>query len=652
MEVLQLLVSGLANGCVYGLIALGFVLIYKATEAVNFAQGDFMMLGAFVMIGLVNPQFMGMNFWLAVPLAPLIMAVLGYLFDIVMLRRWTGGVNGMFAPDISLFGLEINRWVTPGIPVLDDARHHARHHARRHADLPQPAALAFGPRLRRGARQRGLGAGDGDRHRAHQDHRLRAFLRHHRAGGRAEQLCFLPLCHVLERLVSLYTPLIVSSTVNFAESPETVFDNLREVSPHGFVAVPRIWEKVYSRVPIMAQEATWLGRRAFAAAVTAGRARAAFTLAGRPVPRGIAARFLLWDLLVLRNLRRMLGMDRLRQGLTGDAPPVGEGVAADGRCRRGRPQSPPTSEPADLGARRLQSPTSEPEILEAAGDQREAALVREAVVGALDQREPQIGALGMLEEPQRDRGRHVGIGRSLQQPHREGQRQRVAQDQVGAAVLDQAAGDDVGLVGIVRGTREPPRRHQLAALLLGEPGPHPVLGEVGRGGDADEPRHPLGPRAGHQERDPAAHRRADEHLRPRGPRVEDSERILGPVADRAIEEVAGTGAVAGIVEPQEGPPACPRPALEEERLGAGHVRPEAAEEDDAGLGAPAPVMGDAPALRRLEMFRFPHVLSTPSAALAGALAGAIAAAGGAVTPSPGGARPGPATGSGGRVPAA
>jgi len=41
MEILQLLLSGLANGCVYGLVALGFVLIYKATEAVNFAQGDF-----------------------------------------------------------------------------------------------------------------------------------------------------------------------------------------------------------------------------------------------------------------------------------------------------------------------------------------------------------------------------------------------------------------------------------------------------------------------------------------------------------------------------------------------------------------------------------------------------------------------------------
>ena len=47
MQVLQLLISGIAQGCIYGLIALGFVLIYKATETVNFAQGELMMLGAF-----------------------------------------------------------------------------------------------------------------------------------------------------------------------------------------------------------------------------------------------------------------------------------------------------------------------------------------------------------------------------------------------------------------------------------------------------------------------------------------------------------------------------------------------------------------------------------------------------------------------------
>ena len=138
--------------------------------------------------------------------------------------------------------------------------------------------------------------------------------------ARAEQLCFLPLCHILERIVSLYTPLIVSSTVNFAESPETVFDNLREISPHGFVAVPRVWEKIYSRVLVMAQESTLIGRWAFGQAVKAGQARAEYLLDGKPVPGGVALRYKIWDWLVLGNLRRMLGMDRIVRGLTGAAP--------------------------------------------------------------------------------------------------------------------------------------------------------------------------------------------------------------------------------------------------------------------------------------------------------------------------------------------
>jgi len=90
VDVLQLIVSGLANGCVYGLIAMGFVLIYKATEAVNFAQGDFMMLGAFICVGLTNAEFMGLSFWVAAPLAVLIMGVFGYALDLAVLRRMSG----------------------------------------------------------------------------------------------------------------------------------------------------------------------------------------------------------------------------------------------------------------------------------------------------------------------------------------------------------------------------------------------------------------------------------------------------------------------------------------------------------------------------------------------------------------------------------
>ena len=77
MEIMQLVISGLAMGCVYGLIAMGFVLIYKATEAVNFAQGDMMMLGAFITLGLTNDQYMALPFWISVPIAISLMGCLG-----------------------------------------------------------------------------------------------------------------------------------------------------------------------------------------------------------------------------------------------------------------------------------------------------------------------------------------------------------------------------------------------------------------------------------------------------------------------------------------------------------------------------------------------------------------------------------------------
>ena len=58
-RILQLVVNGSAAGCIYGLIALGFVLIYKATEMVNFAQGDIMMLGGFAEFSFIST--LGMN---------------------------------------------------------------------------------------------------------------------------------------------------------------------------------------------------------------------------------------------------------------------------------------------------------------------------------------------------------------------------------------------------------------------------------------------------------------------------------------------------------------------------------------------------------------------------------------------------------------
>lgn len=88
MFLVQLVIAGIAQGCIYGLIALGFVLIYKATETVSFAQGDLMMLGAFA--GLALMTMLGFPFWLAVPSAIAAMALFGLLAERVVIRPILG----------------------------------------------------------------------------------------------------------------------------------------------------------------------------------------------------------------------------------------------------------------------------------------------------------------------------------------------------------------------------------------------------------------------------------------------------------------------------------------------------------------------------------------------------------------------------------
>ena len=88
MQVLQVLVSGIAQGCIYGLIALGFVLIYKATETVSFAQGELMMLGAF--LGLALMTALGFPFWLSVLSAIAAMGAFGVLLERIVIRPILG----------------------------------------------------------------------------------------------------------------------------------------------------------------------------------------------------------------------------------------------------------------------------------------------------------------------------------------------------------------------------------------------------------------------------------------------------------------------------------------------------------------------------------------------------------------------------------
>ena len=88
MEILQLLLSGISHGCVYGLIALGFVLVYKATEMLNFAQGELMMLGAFVAFTLIN--LVGLPFIAGFALTLVVMLAFGMALERGVLRPMIG----------------------------------------------------------------------------------------------------------------------------------------------------------------------------------------------------------------------------------------------------------------------------------------------------------------------------------------------------------------------------------------------------------------------------------------------------------------------------------------------------------------------------------------------------------------------------------
>jgi long-chain acyl-CoA synthetase len=144
------------------------------------------------------------------------------------------------------------------------------------------------------------------------------FLAEPREGD--QQLSFLPLSHVAERTFTVFYPLRTGATVNFAESIDTVPENIREVAPAVFFAVPRIWEKFYSAVALRMREATWLGRLAYRWALGVGMRVAAARIAGRRPP--IAQRLLcrIADFLVLDNVKRSLGLHRARGAATGAAP--------------------------------------------------------------------------------------------------------------------------------------------------------------------------------------------------------------------------------------------------------------------------------------------------------------------------------------------
>ncbi len=139
-----------------------------------------------------------------------------------------------------------------------------------------------------------------------------------------EVLSFLPLCHIFERLFSVFVHITYAYTVNFVEKPDTVTDNMIEISPTVGYAVPRIWEKYYSAIMIKMTDATWFKRLIFKAALKIGQERARLVMNFEPVSRRVGFLYALARFAVFRKLKERLGFERIRVAYSGAAPISGD----------------------------------------------------------------------------------------------------------------------------------------------------------------------------------------------------------------------------------------------------------------------------------------------------------------------------------------
>jgi long-chain acyl-CoA synthetase len=137
---------------------------------------------------------------------------------------------------------------------------------------------------------------------------------------RDERMCFLPLCHIAERMGGEYHALYTGAKLNFVENPETIPENVREIAPTVFTAVPRVWEKFYSGVMISLKEAGAVQQAAYGWGIGVGTEIADKVLAGTPVDGWLKFKFTIAQWIALNNVRKMIGIHRARFLVTGAAP--------------------------------------------------------------------------------------------------------------------------------------------------------------------------------------------------------------------------------------------------------------------------------------------------------------------------------------------
>jgi long-chain acyl-CoA synthetase len=137
---------------------------------------------------------------------------------------------------------------------------------------------------------------------------------------RDERMCFLPLCHIAERMSGEYYGMYTGAKLNFVENPETIAQNMREIAPTVIVAVPRVWEKFYSSTLFAVKEASSVQQACYAWGIRVGTSIADSVLSGQPVSAWMKLQFYLSGWLAMNNIRKLIGIHRSRVLFTGAAP--------------------------------------------------------------------------------------------------------------------------------------------------------------------------------------------------------------------------------------------------------------------------------------------------------------------------------------------
>jgi len=135
-----------------------------------------------------------------------------------------------------------------------------------------------------------------------------------------EIVSYLPLCHVAERMMSVFFPLNSGATVNFAESVETITMDMREILPTFYLAVPRIWEKMMAGIIIKMKDATWFKRNMYKICFPIGVRMADARLSGETIPFSLKIMYGLGYIGLFRAIKKELGLLRARIAVSGAAP--------------------------------------------------------------------------------------------------------------------------------------------------------------------------------------------------------------------------------------------------------------------------------------------------------------------------------------------